>query len=208
MSCSFVRAYDAKLGLRYASHPNVYSPAEDTYLLAELVLRHGGGKRFLELGSGTGILSAYLSIKLDMWGLAVDVNLWAAYCTKLTAEMNEARVHVIIGSGPGAISRRFQSDLVVFNPPYLPEDSNDCSDSLLDLATLGGARGYETALEWAEAVTVLLAPTGLILFVTSSLSPGPTQEEIEAVTSMHVVERREVAIGDYMESLIGWVLGP
>lgn len=206
MSVSFVQAYDNKLGLRYMSHPKVYSPREDTYLLGELALEYGSGGRFLELGSGTGIVSAYISLKLDMEGVGVDVNPWAAYCTRMTADMNGAKVHAIIGSATGAISDRYMCDIVIFNPPYLPEDRHIKDDPFLDLATVGGPLGSETALEWVMGARRFIKPSGLMIFITSSLSHFPSEDEIEGATSLQLIERREISVGDYFEYLVGWVL--
>ncbi len=58
-------------------------------------------------------------------------------------------------------------DLVVFNPPYLP-DTDETPDDALDAALAGGESGVETAERFVEDLPRLLSPEGSAFVVASS----------------------------------------
>ena len=60
-------------------------------------------------------------------------------------------------------------DLIVFNPPYLPEDENEDVESAL--ATTGGRKGDEIILRFLKQAVSHLASGGIILLLLSSLTP-------------------------------------
>jgi len=58
--------------------------------------------------------------------------------------------------------------LIIFNPPYLPEDSREPEDS--KLITTGGKKGYELIERFFSQVSKYIMPYGKILIVFSSLT--------------------------------------
>ena len=62
-----------------------------------------------------------------------------------------------------------QFDLIIFNPPYLPEDKREPKDS--QLQTTGGKKGNEIINEFLKQAKNHLEPDGKIFLITSSLSP-------------------------------------
>ena len=61
-----------------------------------------------------------------------------------------------------------QFDVIVFNPPYLPEDSREPTDS--QLATTGGFQGSEIINEFLKEAENYLEKNGKIFLLTSSLT--------------------------------------
>ncbi len=60
-------------------------------------------------------------------------------------------------------------DLIIFNPPYLPEDKREDSES--SLISSGGKKGDEIIVRFLERVGRYLSKKGIILIVLSSLTP-------------------------------------
>lgn len=90
------------------THPEVYAPAEDTWLL----LRAAGkechdGERVLEIGCGSGIISASLSGRASV--LATDINPHAVRAAR------DRGIEVVRTDLAAGICGRF--DLILFNPP-------------------------------------------------------------------------------------------
>ncbi len=153
-------------GLKIELCPGVYEPAEDTFLLAENLAVEDGSD-VLEIGTGTGILALLCAAKARRV-LAVDVNNEAAKCAKLNAELNGIRnVEVLRGDFLGAIGEYIRFDLIIFNPPYLPEVDEEMAASP---AWSGGVSGRDVIDEFLVQVKGHLREGGRILTVGSSLS--------------------------------------
>ena len=60
-------------------------------------------------------------------------------------------------------------NLIIFNPPYLPEDKREPRDS--QLQTTGGKKGNEIILRFLQQAKKHLKENGKIFLITSSLSP-------------------------------------
>ena len=111
--------------------PNtVYHPREDTDLMAKAIMNLGPGKgrKCLEIGCGSGVLSVLAS--RQGWKVtACDINPFAVACTKGVAEENFSDI-VVNEGGPspkvdGDVSQWTNGnkfDLVFWNLPYLKPD--------------------------------------------------------------------------------------
>ncbi|MDP7081100.1 MAG: hypothetical protein QF415_14485, partial [Candidatus Undinarchaeales archaeon] len=66
---------------KWARHPDVYSPREDSELLAEAVSDHPWVGRACEVGSGSGYVTVALSRISDIV-LAIDISMDAARLTR------------------------------------------------------------------------------------------------------------------------------
>ena len=143
------------------THPEVYAPAEDTWLL----LRAAGkecrdGERVLEIGCGSGAVSGALSQRALV--LATDINPHAV------REARDRGVEVIRTDLFSGICGRF--DLVLFNPPYLPTDPDERMDDWLEYALDGGPDGRAIISRFLSGVGGVLAPAGRVLLLVSSLT--------------------------------------
>lgn len=139
----------------------IYYPDEDSYLLTEQVKKFSKGKKVLDVGSGTGI-QAITAKK------ASAVSIFAS-------DISEESIKLLRSKNIPAIkSALFQNikgrfDLIIFNPPYLPEDKREPKQS--QITTTGGKKGDEIILKFLKQAKPHLEKNGIILIVLSSLTP-------------------------------------
>ena len=108
----------------------LYDPAEDSIMLQEQVRKYAKGK-VLDLGTGTGI-QALTALEKTKNVLASDINEEAVKnCEKLG-------INCIKSDLFKNIKEKF--DLIIFNPPYLPDDKIKLEDNL---NYIGGKKGNE-----------------------------------------------------------------
>ncbi len=156
-------------GEDFRVEPNVYEPAEDTFLLAENLDAHQGEK-VLELGTGCGLL-AILAAKAGARVVATDINPAALECARANAA-----VHGVVDSINFRLSDLFEPvagerfDLVIFNPPYLPVRPEEALDGPLDRAWEAGPDGRMVIDRFLHGLPDHLTPNGRVLFVQSSLA--------------------------------------
>jgi len=139
----------------------VYQPEADTYLMVETA-RHEirKGDRVLEVGTGSG----YIAIHLSGYGslLGIDINPHAVLAAKEKG-VEVARTDMFDGiRGP--------FDLIIFNPPYLPTQTDEKIEDWLEYALDGGLDGRSTITKFVKRVDRVLAPGGRILLLISSLT--------------------------------------
>jgi len=151
---------------------DVYEPHDDTELLVSAILENETnitGKKVLEIGAGTGLISIILAKKgADV--TAVDINEKAVECTKRNARINNINIEVLEGDLFEPVSGK-KYDIIVFNPPYLPEESLDRYLSLTYReAVIGGEKGNEVIIKFLKELPNYLSENGKAYFVTSSLS--------------------------------------
>ena len=141
----------------------IYSPEEDSYLLKEQVdkfVKENSPKKILDVGSGSGFQIKNLNGDLTL----VDINSEAI--KHLKKKFPKAKViHSDLFS---KISKKEKFNLIIFNPPYLPEDKLEDKES--KLATTGGKLGSEVINKFLKQVKNYLTSEGKILLLTSSLT--------------------------------------
>lgn len=134
---------------------DVYSPAEDTYFIAEHIEKESGHSA-LDVGSGSGLLTKQLEKSFDLV-VGTDINY-----TALKDQTTFRTKNLVCCSGADALFIKF--DLIVCNLPYL------ATDSISDIATDGGKDGFEIPKIIFDSVIPSLNSKGKFIFVTSSLS--------------------------------------
>jgi len=145
----------------------IYEPAEDSYLLCHvlekelpLLLKQNPNLKFLEIGVGSGIqleTAKEIGVKKEnIFG--VDKNMEAVnHCRLLGFEVNESDLFENVVQN---------YDVIVFNPPYLPEDSLEDEES--KLITTGGVKGSEVINEFLIQAKERLNKKGKIFLLISS----------------------------------------
>lgn len=143
------------------THPQVYPPQEDTYLLLQAARREvRGGERVLEVGCGSGYIAAALAPLVSVF--ATDINPHAV-CETRAKGIETARADLLDGiRGP--------FDIVIFNPPYLPTLPGERIDDWLERALDGGEDGTKVIGRFATQVQRVLAAGGCVLLLLSSLT--------------------------------------
>ena len=148
--------------------PEVYEPAEDSYMLAEKLPAEMQGTRVLDVGTGCGIL-AVIAARHGGDVVAVDVNPQAVKSTRLNAKLNglSDKIDIVRGDLLGSF-RGSKFELITFNPPYLPVTQDP--STWLERSWSGGATGREVTARFLRELTQVLRSKGRVLLVQSSLS--------------------------------------
>jgi release factor glutamine methyltransferase len=142
-----------------------YTPAEDTFFLAEQISNERG-ESALEIGTGSGYLAGILQKNFD-FVVATDIDFGALSQEGKTQNK-------ICCDGADALGKKF--DLIVCNLPYLP------SEKITDKTTDGGPEGLLIPLGIIKSASLCVKPGGKMLFLTSSLANY--QKLIEKVQTM------------------------
>jgi HemK-related putative methylase len=146
----------------------IYPPREDSELLARWVRRLASGK-VLDMGTGSGIQAQTAAARKPVKSvLAVDVDPDViAHCKSAIAGK---RVRCLRSDLFSRIPRQ-RFDTIIFNPPYLPQESLE-----RDIALEGGKRGHETLVRFLESANPFLKTDGIMLVLFSSLTNKPRIE--------------------------------
>jgi release factor glutamine methyltransferase len=145
----------------------IYQPAEDSYLLSEVLRKIKVNKddKILDMGSGSGI-QAKTILSLNRINpqnlLLIDINNQAIAHLKKTFKNLKVKIKK---------SNLFQNiqgkfNIILFNPPYLPEEKGEPKSS--QLATTGGKYGSEVINKFLKQATRHLEKDGKIILLTSS----------------------------------------
>jgi release factor glutamine methyltransferase len=141
----------------------VYNPSDDSYLLLK-VIEVSGGERFLEMGSGSGLIAIHAA-KAGANVTASDINPHAVECTRRNALRNDARVHVLESDLFDKVEGLF--DVIAFNPPYLAVE--ETSTTWIEKSWSGGLDGTDVSAAFLREAWKHLAPGGKIFMILSSL---------------------------------------
>ncbi|KAF3857513.1 hypothetical protein F7725_009372 [Dissostichus mawsoni] len=122
---------------------DVYDPAEDSFLLIDALEKDAERLQLmspcvcLEVGSGSGVVSAFLAsvVGPSALYLCTDVNPAAAQCTAKTASCNDVSLQPVVGTG-------------------------------IEAAWAGGERGREVTDRFLPVVAQLLSSKGLFYLIT------------------------------------------
>lgn len=159
------------LAERRGVETTVYQPAEDSALLAAVAEETvGADDRVLEVGTGSGWVAERVAAETGASVVASDVN---PHATRQARErgLEAVRADLVSGFRDGAF------DVVLFNPPYLPEDAAAARDDWMERALSGGEDGRAVVEPFVDAVDRVLAPGGYVLVLVSTLT------DVEAVAS-------------------------
>jgi release factor glutamine methyltransferase len=99
----------------------MYAPSDDTFLLADCI-RQYSGRRALEIGVGSGLLLDILE-KNFAYVAGSDIDLQALQHCKQQKIPSAHVLLVCCDAGSAFGTGKF--DLIVSNPPYLPNDDNN-----------------------------------------------------------------------------------
>ncbi len=147
----------------------IYTPSEDSYLLSETLkkeipkfLSENPYLRILEIGVGNGIqLETLKRIGVKNKNLlGCDINPDSIkHCKELGFKVIQSDLFK-------NIKEKF--DIIIFNPPYLPEDKNEPENSKIE--TTAGKKGNEIIIKFLKQAKKFLENKGKIYLITSSLS--------------------------------------
>lgn len=169
----------------------VYPPSHDTFTLLEavkyIVSRYASlldKGTAIELGSGTGIVSAYLAkLRKISYAIMIDMDSKAVYSSWATAKANNVDPWVDVVQCDGATCiRSGVVDISYFNPPYLP-----VCDDIPDAVTWSGGRdGLEVWNSFFLESLRVCRSNCWIIFVFSSLQN--LEKMLNQISSCEYVE--------------------
>jgi len=157
--------------LTFQIFEDVYEPAEDTFLAADILVQIVvDGDTLLDVGTGCGILAIVAARKAKKV-IATDVNPHAVKCARLNAKVNGVtpKMEVRIGDLFQPIRKTERFDAIVFNAPYLP--SSPCEQrTWIGRSWAGGPTGRQLIDQFIAQAGRYLKRNGKILLVQSSLT--------------------------------------
>ena len=155
-------------------HPQVYEPAEDTFLLLESIQIKKNQKIF-EIGSGTGII-ALSCAQQGANVICSDINPYAIALIKKNIDENIKKLKGLIEVRKGnlyePVKNNERFDIIIFNPPYLPTTKEQLigGDGWYDKALDGGKTGLKITKPFLRELRFHLTNNGVAYFIYSSLS--------------------------------------
>ncbi len=152
-----------KIDLSVKTDDGVYKPAEDTFLLLDVLEEIDElPEKVLELGTGTGIIAIYCA-KRGSEVIATDINEKALALAEENARLNgvDKKIKFVESNLFENVKGRFET--IVFNPPYLPEEEPR------DIALDGGEKGYELSKLFLKDLGKHLKQGGRCYLLLSSL---------------------------------------
>ncbi|MDG6228329.1 MAG: methyltransferase [Candidatus Thermoplasmatota archaeon] len=160
--------------LKIFTHPQVYEPAEDTFLLIESISINEN-QTVLEIGAGTGIIALSCAQK-GATVICSDINPYAV--TLIQRNINENRdklkgsMEVRQGNLFQILNKDESFDIIIFNPPYLPTRLDEKVDDggWFDIAVDGGKTGLETTRKFLSMLPKYLKSQGVGYYIFSTLA--------------------------------------
>jgi release factor glutamine methyltransferase len=145
----------------------MYLPSDDSFLLRDSVKEYKG-KSALEIGVGSGIVlkTLYENFKIVA---GTDITFESLRYCKDNLPNN-----VMLVCCDAASVFRYRFDLIVTNPPYLPDEEYIKNESAIH----GGQTGIETTLRFIKSAVSVLSQNGKMLIIISTLSNVSKMDEL------------------------------
>jgi release factor glutamine methyltransferase len=146
----------------------IYEPREDSELLLAHVAQYARGS-VLDMGTGSGVLAEEAALSAESV-LGVDVS------ESVVTHCQTKYPHISFRQSDLFSNVMGKFDCILFNPPYLPEDVNEDSES--SLITTGGKFGWETIERFLFSARNHLHQDGVILLVFSTATNKRKVEDL------------------------------
>lgn len=141
----------------------IYIPSEDSYLLSETLKNYLENKnksiKILDMGSGSGIQAKTCRDLGFKNIICADIN------QEAVKNLKKQGFTSIKSNLFSNINKKERFNLIIFNPPYLPEHRFDKEKD-----TTGGKKGCEIIIKFLKQAKSYLDKNGTILLLFSSLS--------------------------------------
>ncbi|KPJ09549.1 HemK methyltransferase family member 2 [Papilio machaon] len=179
---------------------HVYEPAEDSYLLIDALekdlqyLKSKNPTFCLEVGSGSGIIiTAFGMVFPKAVCFSTDINFKACSMSKSTAFQNNVMLETVnMDLGSCFIENKF--DVILFNPPYVVTDSDECGSFDITASWAGGVKGREVTDRMLELIPKILTVDGTfyLLLIEDNIPSEVISIMAENGFSSDVVIKRRV----------------
>lgn len=164
-----------------SSHPEVYEPCDDSFLLVDALLADWlnlidqNPKFCLEIGCGSGYVITSLALILSQYNpsaqfFATDINLHAAQTTLQTSANHGIHCEVVVTDIASCLQKRLRKsiDVLLVNPPYVPTPEDEVGAVGIVSSWAGGFNGRKVIDRILDVVDELLSTNGLIYMVALS----------------------------------------
>ncbi|GHJ84029.1 hypothetical protein NliqN6_0431 [Naganishia liquefaciens] len=166
-------------------HDSVYEPAEDSFILLDALeqdlerIRSSEPTICLEIGSGSGIASAFLANAVGpstALFLSTDINPNACSATQNTSHLNKVNINPVRASLVDPLLARIRAvrgvDVLLFNPPYVPTEELELLQTQqgadIGATWAGGLDGMKVTDIILDLLPELLQPRGVFYLVAVS----------------------------------------
>ena len=156
----------------------MYLPSDDSILLADCIKDYHGNLA-LDIGVGSGIITETLCENFKyVVGTDIAIETLKSYKESIvryrqsnnnTASKRNMRFELICTDAASAFRSNI-FDLIVSNPPYLPDDYDNRGNKIDDRTIYGGPTGIELTLHIITSSLSSLRRDGRVVTVVSSLS--------------------------------------
>jgi release factor glutamine methyltransferase len=209
---AMTRAYADPAG-EFSTAKGVYAPQHDSELLTEVLQRTGlaRGRRVADLCTGSGVAAISAAMQGAAEVMAFDVSAEAVRCARANALSAGVRVDVRLGTWSRAVECG-PFDLVVCNPPYVPEPPGGDVEVIPSHA--GPAAAYNAGADGrlvldplCAAAPDLLGGDGTMLIVHSEFSDVDATLAVlrEAELKASVIARQWIPFGPVLTARAGWL---
>lgn len=152
--------------IKPTDYDDVYEPAEDSMLLIDALEKDMEAIKMknptfcLEVGSGSGIvISAFAMEFPSCYCLCTDINMRACVLSNSALDHNYCIGECInMNLAEGFIDKQF--DVIIFNPPYVVTQSEECNDHGISASWAGGVKGREVTDKLLKMIPNKLAENG------------------------------------------------
>ncbi len=172
-------------------HPEVYDPAEDTFLLLDAIEVHNGDSIF-EIGTGCGII-ALVCAKKGANVVCSDINPYAVEITKKNIHNNihllKGNIDVRRGNMFKVLEKEEKFDIIIFNPPYLPTSSEEKIGGWFDIAVDGGRDGFKLIKLFLKGLSRYLKEDGRGYFISTSFAD---QKKLESIIKSFKLKSKRI----------------
>lgn len=191
----------------------IYPPQQDSHLLIDAMIESGSvsGARVADLCTGSGVVAIAAAVAGAAEVAAFDICPRAVRYARQSAR--ERRVNVQFRRGSWSSATRFAPfDVIVANPPYVPQGSGE--EGRVISATAGPAYAWNGGSDGrivldplCAAVPLLLAEGGTFLVVQSEFSDIPrTLSTLRALAMrVEVVAQQTIPFGPVMAARARWL---
>jgi len=187
--------------LEIETRPEVYDPAEDTFLLLD-VIKAKKGESIFEIGAGSGVISLFCA-QQGANVLCSDINPFSIDLIKKNYKKNKSRLIGNFSIRKGDLFSVLRShekfDVIIFNPPYLPTKKGELVGGFFDKAVDGGKDGLNVIKRFIEVLSKHLRKNGKAFFVFSSLSD---KNKLHAIISNNGLKEKIVASATFNDETL------
>ncbi len=155
----------------------MYQPSDDSILLYDCIKEYHG-KLALEIGVGSGVITEALCKNFEYVAgtdIVIDILTRLKEIHPICQDINDGVLkhgtrYDLICSDAASAFRMSSFDLIVCNPPYLPNDYDIQCKRICDETIYGGPTGIEQTLHIVRSSIPSMKKEGSMVIIVSSLS--------------------------------------